>query len=96
MITFLEVPYIEKDQAKALGARWNPEKKKWYVKDMEDLRPFMRWMPNHLIKPHKKPAPAKKQRHFHGITVGKDFVEAYTGDLPPWIDESRRALKGDF
>lgn len=27
----LNVPYAEKDEAKALGARWNPEIKKWYA-----------------------------------------------------------------
>jgi hypothetical protein len=27
----LRVPYSEKDEAKALGARWDPSIKKWYV-----------------------------------------------------------------
>lgn len=27
----LKVPFNEKDQAKALGARWNAESKDWYV-----------------------------------------------------------------
>ena len=29
--TFINVPYAEKDEAKSLGARWNPEKKSWYI-----------------------------------------------------------------
>ncbi len=29
---FLNVPYDSKDYAKSLGARWNPSRKKWYVK----------------------------------------------------------------
>lgn len=28
---YLDVPYKEKDEAKSLGARWDPEKKKWYT-----------------------------------------------------------------
>jgi len=28
---YLNVPYSEKDQAKAKGARWDAEKKKWYI-----------------------------------------------------------------
>ena len=28
---FLEVDYDIKDKVKRLGARWNPEIKKWYV-----------------------------------------------------------------
>jgi hypothetical protein len=27
----LRVPYSEKDEAKALGARWDPSMKKWYT-----------------------------------------------------------------
>jgi hypothetical protein len=27
----LSVPFSEKDDAKALGAQWNPEIKKWYA-----------------------------------------------------------------
>jgi hypothetical protein len=27
----LRVPYSEKDDAKALGARWDPSAKKWYT-----------------------------------------------------------------
>jgi len=28
---YLNVPYEEKDAAKKLGARWDPEQRKWYV-----------------------------------------------------------------
>lgn len=27
----LNVPYSEKDEAKGLGAKWDSNKKKWYV-----------------------------------------------------------------
>jgi hypothetical protein len=30
-IDYLYVPYDEKDEARALGARWDPSVKKWYV-----------------------------------------------------------------
>lgn len=40
--TYLQVPFAEKDEAKALGARWDPTKKRWYVQD-KDLAPFARW-----------------------------------------------------
>jgi hypothetical protein len=39
---FLNVPYSEKDQAKKLGARWNPEKKKWYC--YGSTNNFKRWL----------------------------------------------------
>ncbi len=40
----LKVPYAEKDQAKALGARWNKERKVWYVPDGAAATPFERWI----------------------------------------------------
>lgn len=49
--TFLKVPFNEKDQAKALGARWNAELKQWYVPQGVDSAPFEKWFTN-------SPAPA--------------------------------------
>ena len=43
MVVWLKVPFAEKDEAKALGARWSPAHKKWYVKDGADAVPFARW-----------------------------------------------------
>lgn len=42
----LVTPYTEKDAVKALGARWDGTKKVWYITDVADLTPFMRWIPN--------------------------------------------------
>ena len=35
---YLNVPYAEKDAAKALGAKWDAAKKKWYVLGDKDIR----------------------------------------------------------
>jgi hypothetical protein len=40
----LKCPYEEKDLAKSLGARWDIARKVWYIVDVEDLTPFMRWI----------------------------------------------------
>lgn len=40
----LKVPFKEKDEAKSLGARWNPEGKHWYVPEGVDPAPFEKWM----------------------------------------------------
>lgn len=42
----LKVPFNEKDQAKALGARWNAESKHWYVPQGVDAAPFEKWITN--------------------------------------------------
>src|SRR5450830_501924 len=42
----LVTPFAEKDAVKALGARWDATKKLWYITDVADLTPFLRWIPN--------------------------------------------------
>lgn len=44
-IVLLDVPYEEKDEAKRLGARWNPGERKWYVPEGRSLEPFAKWLP---------------------------------------------------
>lgn len=53
MRTNLCVPYSEKDQARKLGARWDAARRCWYVEDAENLAPFLRWLPQHLTRPHR-------------------------------------------
>jgi hypothetical protein len=43
-VTLLTVPYAEKDEAKQLGARWDPKRKKWYIPAGVDAAPFSRWV----------------------------------------------------
>lgn len=42
--THLDVPFARKDEVKALGARWSPEARKWYVPVGRDLEPFAAWI----------------------------------------------------
>jgi len=44
MDTPLNVPYADKDQAKALGARWLPDQKRWVVPTGLELAPFSAWL----------------------------------------------------
>ena len=43
--TYLAVPYAEKDQAKALGAKWDREAKAWFAPAGTDLQPLSAWLP---------------------------------------------------
>lgn len=54
-MTALNVPFDEKDEAKALGARWDGEKKSWGVPAGTDTKPFAKWLT-------KKAAPAAKMK----------------------------------
>ena len=80
--TYLNVPFAEKDAAKALGARWDPANKKWYIAADKDPAPFAKWQTNELIS---TPKPVVNQNASGVITYPKqsDFV-AYNGELPPW------------
>ena len=40
---YLACPYEEKDEAKALGARWDNDVRKWYVPDEVDTNLFTKW-----------------------------------------------------
>jgi phage/plasmid primase-like uncharacterized protein/antirestriction protein ArdC len=39
----IAVPFAEKDEAKALGARWDREAQSWYIPTGAELTPFTRW-----------------------------------------------------
>jgi putative DNA primase/helicase len=43
--SYLAVPFAEKDEAKALGAKWDREAKSWFVPLGTDLAPFNAWLP---------------------------------------------------
>jgi phage/plasmid primase-like uncharacterized protein len=43
-ITFINVPFNEKDEAKAFGAKWNVEARSWFVPKGLDLSKFNKWL----------------------------------------------------
>ena len=45
MRTELDVPFSHKDEAKALGAKWDRAKKIWYVPEGVNPEPFAQWLP---------------------------------------------------
>ena len=55
----LVTPFSEKDAVKALGARWDPAKRLWYITDVADLTPFLRWIPNLDVANEPSGGPAK-------------------------------------
>ncbi len=46
---WLDVPYKEKDEAKSLGARWDADKRMWYVQNSKDLLKFKKWINDTVI-----------------------------------------------
>jgi len=86
---YLNVPFAEKDQAKALGARWDPAVKKWYVPEGKAADPFERWHSGQTDwagqpQPAAKPGQGDATK-IVAITLpaDKNFVP-YDGEEPPW------------
>ena len=97
--TYLNVPFAQKDAAKALGARWDAANKKWYVPADKDITLFTQWqaqsgtmesLTTAASKPKARAASTKQSSSVNNVGAGvithptdKDFV-AYNGDEPPW------------
>ncbi|NOQ16472.1 MAG: hypothetical protein GQ581_05390 [Methyloprofundus sp.] len=89
--TYLNVPFAQKDAAKALGAKWDPANKKWYAPANIDITLLAKWnsdasstSPKAISKP-KARATASKDITLGVTTYAQDsnFV-AYDGNKPPW------------
>ncbi len=87
---YLNVPFSEKDEAKALGAKWDRRAKAWYARDDMELEPFKRWQETKAksqepkINPEDEFAQALKE---NGLIL----------DGPPTMDGKwhRVAVEGD-
>lgn len=55
---YLDVPFAQKDKAKAAGAQWDRVSKRWYVSSTNSGA--LEWMPDHLKQPAK---PSKVVAH---------------------------------
>jgi hypothetical protein len=95
---YLDVPYPQKDQAKALGAKWDASRKKWYIPNGVESASFAQWKPQALAGgdslPGKLPKSAGKASKpvadaqglvtvARALPVDKNFVP-YCGEDPPW------------
>jgi hypothetical protein len=45
-VIVLDVPFSEKEEAKMLGARWNPDIKRWFVPGHLNIKLFTKWISN--------------------------------------------------
>lgn len=83
----LVTPFAEKDAAKALGARWDGAKKLWYITDVADLTPFMRWIPN--LEAASEPSSGAKAaaKQSPGVITKSTVVVPHCGcNVFPWED----------
>jgi hypothetical protein len=92
----LKTPFADKDAAKALGARWDGTRKIWYITDVADLTPFMRWIPD-LTAATQDAAPLTSQpkptsasalaRQSEGVITKPTTKVPHCGcKALPWVD----------
>jgi hypothetical protein len=88
----LVTPFAEKDAVKALGARWDGTKKVWYITDVPDLTPFMRWIPNLEAARDPSGVPAKSAakvpaKQSPGVITKPTVAVTHCGcQALPWVD----------
>lgn len=93
----LKTPFAEKDAVKALGARWDATRKIWYIVDVPDLTPFMRWIPDVLAasedsaaqgsaSPSAAPLKAAARQSGGVITRSTVVVPRCGCNTLPWLD----------
>lgn len=101
MRVYLSVPFIAKDRAKALGARWDPERRQWFVPDGIDAAEFTEWLPPEWREYHERAnARPKKSRDRvirNATRLNHSTVKSMTGasyrpcggghTTPPWVFE---------
>jgi hypothetical protein len=78
-MVFLTVPYAEKDAAKALGARWNPTRRRWYVADGVATEPFAKWIDAASASASTSTSAAASGAARPGAKAGTGRVDSYQG-----------------
>lgn len=48
---WLDIPFAQKEEAKALGAKWDRQEKSWYIPSGVDAEPFSKWQEAAVTQP---------------------------------------------
>lgn len=81
--TALNVPYREKEAAKALGAKWDKDAKGWYAPEGTDLKPLAKWLPKEREQGQSVPAPAAEGQALPSPAVAKAAHEMKLAEFMP-------------
>ena len=64
---YLDVPYKEKEAAKELGAKWDRQKKSWYIPAMVEQTPFKKWMDRKEGNEDRQTLPSHPRREYLAV-----------------------------
>jgi exodeoxyribonuclease VII large subunit len=65
----LRVPYAQKEEAKAFGARWDQGNQTWYAPPNTNLENLKRWLPEGVLGKPEEPAPSPNGQPQKGIAL---------------------------
>lgn len=100
--TWLNVPYVEKDQAREAGARWDGKEKRWYAAVGADLNRLATWLPGEHQQPVAAPVVLDPCREFGevlraaGLVIEGDPVMDGQIHRVPVADGKRGARDGAY
>ena len=84
----LAVPYSDKHEASALGAKWNPELKTWVIPRIESWRKFKKWLTDEQISAIESFLNHKKAKRVTKLQNGAALLEM----LDPFPNDSLEDL----
>lgn len=73
--TWLNVPYVEKDQAREAGAKWDGKEKRWYAAVGADLNRLATWLPGEHQQPAAASAVLDPCREFGEVLRAAGLIE---------------------
>jgi hypothetical protein len=92
--TYLAVPYAERHEAKAVGARWDAVKKAWYVGSEADREKITKWEPKHQPAPTLAPRAefAAVLREIGAVVQGEHPIMNGEAQRIPAVNDKRGEL----
>lgn len=90
---YLNVPREEKDEAKALGAKWDRFQKSWYVEKGTDLEPFAKWTGQ---KEQAVSQPAEQPKQEQSAEQKQEHTEKQEVTAAPKLAEDKTFLAVPF
>jgi exodeoxyribonuclease VII large subunit len=94
----LRVPYAQKEEAKAFGARWDTENRTWYAPPNTDLEHLKRWLPEGVLdEPKQPPKPPQETQKGIALTELLSHVKGVVDQGLPdaiWVRAEISELRG--
>ena len=77
----INCPYDQKEEAKALGARWDSFHKTWYITKISNLYKFAKWVPQDVINIHLTKIAKRKKGKSQKPVEGSKKIDKMLAEL---------------